>query len=88
MAVKAAVMGYEEIYAPPTQAAQADLPEGVEPIESDHTAKEEKEEKAPRVGDWELDQAERKDLEGLLLQDMQDGAAESDEGLCKLFSVL
>jgi protein kinase C substrate 80K-H len=80
MAVKAAVVGYEELYAP-AQAAATDLPEGVEPIEVEKPA-----EKAPRVGEWELDQADRKDLEGLLLQDMQD-AAVTDEGLCELHTV-
>ena len=93
MAVKAAVKGYEELYASapavtasePDADSSADFAEGVEPIERDQD-KRQQEEKPQRVGDWELDQAERKDLEGLLLQDMQDSAADSDEGLCESFT--
>lgn len=82
-------MGYEELYATSgvKQASQAELGEGVEAIAEDIPREQEEvkveKEKVPRVGEWELDQADRKDLEGLLLQDMQDSAADSDDGLCR-----
>ena len=82
-------MGYEELYATlgVKQATQAELGEGVEAIAEDIPREQEEvkveKEKVPRVGEWELDQADRKDLEGLLLQDMQDSAADSDDGLCR-----
>lgn len=75
MAVKAAVVGYEEITKPFEEAA------GAEDGSAETSVDEE-------IDDKELDELERKDLEGLLMMDVDgetdDEVPEEDVGLCEL----
>lgn len=77
MAVKAAVVGYEEITKPFEETVQGD-----ESGAASETAVDEE------IQDKELDELERKDLEGLLLHDVDgetdDVVQEEDVGLCEL----
>lgn len=76
MAVKAAVVGYEELTKPFDETAE--VVEGQKPPVE--TAEEE-------IEDKELDELERKDLEGLLMMDVDgetdDEDAEEDLGICE-----
>lgn len=79
MAVKAAVVGYEELTKPFEEAA-----EGAEGgAASTEMAEEE-------IEDKELDELEKKDLEGLLMMDVDgetdEEEAEEDLGICESFS--
>ncbi|RXK36650.1 protein kinase C substrate 80K-H [Tremella mesenterica] len=67
MAVKAAVVGYEELTKPPE-------PTGSTDDSSDYTEELEEE-----IGDRELDELERKDLEGILLTDISESDWETEE---------
>jgi protein kinase C substrate 80K-H len=101
MAVKAAVVGYEELTGLSTSTVSNSATdgeseagtggaEGSEGSEADKEAVQaEQKEEVERVSEWELDQAERKDLEGLLLEDMDAKSAvmedeEGSTGLCEL----
>lgn len=80
MAVKAAVVGYEELTKPFDETAEA--AEGdVKPAE---VAEEE-------IEDKELDELEKKDLEGLLMMDVDgetdDEESEEDLGICELTAI-
>lgn len=85
MAVKAAVVGYEELTRLPS--LESDTEEGVEGEKE--SVMEDKKEEVEKVSEWELDQAERKDLEGLLLEDMDLGGGGVDDeetdstGICE-----
>ena len=79
MAVKAAVVGYEELTKPFDEESEVKVEESTE------VAEEEEE-----IQDKELDELDRKDLEGLLMMDV-DGEVETTEdegdvGLCKFTS--
>jgi len=76
MAVKAAVVGYEELTKPFDEESEVKVEESTEVAEVDE-----------EIQDKELDELDRKDLEGLLMMDV-DGEVETTEdegdvGLCK-----
>ncbi|KAK8844712.1 hypothetical protein IAR55_006562 [Kwoniella newhampshirensis] len=73
MAVKAAVVGYEELtgVAAPT--------EGEEPSSTETPVKQEEEDKEEEITEQELDEMERKDLEGLLLSDIEESTDDDEE---------
>ncbi|WWD22735.1 hypothetical protein CI109_107228 [Kwoniella shandongensis] len=73
MAVKAAVVGYEEL----TGAAAPT--EGEEPTAIEGEVKQEEEEKEEEISDNELDDLDRKDLEGLLLSDIGESLDDEDD---------
>lgn len=75
MAVKAAVVGYEELTKPFDETAEA--------VEGETSAEAVEEE----IEDKELDELEKKDLEGLLMMDVDgetdDEEPEEDLGICE-----
>ena len=76
MAVKAAVVGYEELTKPFDEESEVKVEESTEVAEVEE-----------EIQDNELDELDRKDLEGLLMMDV-DGEVETTEddgdiGLCK-----
>lgn len=84
MAVKAAVVGYEELTRIPATTGEGEEVINAEERQDDIA----KEDVVEKVSEWELDQAEQKDLEGLLLEDMNVGPGAEDgedasTGLCK-----
>jgi protein kinase C substrate 80K-H len=77
MAVKAAVVGYEELTKPFDEESEVKVEESTEVTEEEE-----------EIQDKELDELDKKDLEGLLMMDV-DGEVETTEdegdvGLCKL----
>jgi protein kinase C substrate 80K-H len=78
MAVKAAVVGYEELTKPFDEESEVKVEESTEVTEEEE-----------EIQDKELDELDRKDLEGLLMMDV-DGEVETTEdegdvGLCKSY---
>lgn len=76
MAVKAAVVGYEEFLNPPTVAMEGNEGEEVKPVIED--VEEE-------ITDRELDEMDRKDLGTLLLSDIVDNDEDDEDegGICE-----
>lgn len=71
MALKAALVGFKEL----TEGATS----------GDDIAETDKVDKVDPVSEWELDQAERKDLEALILEDLDGEESEADDAtsLCE-----
>ncbi|WVF66594.1 hypothetical protein IAT40_001334 [Kwoniella sp. CBS 6097] len=75
MAVKAAVVGYEELTG---TAAALREGEDVKPEQPDVPVAQKQEEEEEEIKDWELDELDRKDLEALLLSDITEVSVNDD----------